>query len=206
MCNQCTKSKRTCLGYRNLVDVVFRDVSKHVARMSNRSIGLPSPAEVSSSHSQSINSHPIYVESYVNRSVHVLPTVEDRAICYFLSNYALTPSLANISRGYLECLLPLYSSSLPNSALHATVAAVSMAAFGHRFNATLLLPQARRTYIKALSLVNIALRDPKQVKTDTTLMSVLLFSLYEVRQCSFAGSATRFHFVDDCSTDNSRFS
>jgi hypothetical protein len=183
-----------------MVDVVFRDVTEDVARRSNRSTGVGHeiappqtswPAEASCSHSQSTTFHP-------GRDLQGLPQtcstpVEERAVCYFLSNYALTPHQASISRGYLEHLLPLYSSSPPDSALHATVSAVSMVAFANRFNAQLLLSQARRTYVNALALVNAALRDPEDVKMDATLMSVLLFSLYEVCQRSVGITLT---FID----------
>jgi hypothetical protein len=55
-----------------------------------------------------------------------------------------------------------------------------MASFGNRFNAKPPLLHARRTYVKALSLTNAALRNPIEAKTDTTLMSVMLLGLYEV--------------------------
>jgi len=181
------------------MDVVFRDVTEDITRKVNRSTRvsheptpsqtswLSPPGETSSSHSQPITSRPEWPESCIDRSLHVLPQacsvpVEERAICYFLSNYVLIPRQAIVSRGYLEYLLPLYSSSQPDSHLSVAVSAVSMVAFANRFNAQLLLPQARRIYVKAISLVNAALRDPVEVKTDATLMSVLLFSLYEVRQ------------------------
>ncbi len=67
-----------------------------------------------------------------------------------------------------------------NGALSATVASVGMAGLANTKFAPQVMIAARQTYARALRLINAALRDPIETKTNQTLSAVLLLGLFEV--------------------------
>ena len=97
-----------------------------------------------------------------------------------MSNFVLLPRSLVATKGYLEFLLPLYKTDVPNGQFSTAVSAVALASLANRPNSKNLLPKAREIYTKALALTNAALRDPVQAKTDQTLSSVLLLGIFEV--------------------------
>jgi hypothetical protein len=187
-CSQCVKSRPSCPGYRDEADLIFRDVTEDTKRKANRSAGAnrgSSPLPLANdpiqqpTTSQEEEGHSDQLSNFISRPLS--PSLEQQALC-FLSNYVLIPRQPYCSRGYLEYLLPLYRSSGPDCHLSLAVSAVAIASFGSRPDAKALLRHARQRYGKALCLTNAALRDPIDVKTDSTLMAVMLLGLYEVRK------------------------
>lgn len=116
--------------------------------------------------------------------------VEQQAICFFFSNYVLLPRGNNVY-GYMTYLMPLLKEQDLGSTFSLSLSAVALASFGNRPNSKPLLSKASQQYAKALKSVNAALRDPKLVKLDHTLASVLLLGLFEVR----ALHRLRFHWL-----------
>jgi len=82
--------------------------------------------------------------------------------------------------GFLEFLPNFYEQSSPDSCLFAAVSAVSFANFYGRFKS----PEARllgSEYCgKALKLIQYAIQDYSQAKSDETLFAVYLLGIYEV--------------------------
>ncbi|CAG8979510.1 hypothetical protein HYALB_00004962 [Hymenoscyphus albidus] len=68
---------------------------------------------------------------------------DQKAACYFLSNFVLLPGQGS-RRGHLEFLLPILNTERPNSAVHAAFSAVSLAAFGTRPDSGAILPSANQ--------------------------------------------------------------
>lgn len=110
-------------------------------------------------------------------------------------------------RGFLEYLGPVYSGASPNSPLHDATHAVALSTFGRHPDRGALLREARMKYGRALHKVNGALKDPTKAKSDETLLTILLFSLYEVSEHAamyqlrpqFAG------IYSDCVTEYRKF-
>lgn len=118
----------------------------------------------------------------IPRSVFI--PVEEQALCYFLANWVLLPG-QGCKGGYMEYIIPLYSSCKPNSHLHYALSAASLAAFGNRPNCRQNSPKsisakASSLYAKALEHTNMALRNPLLVKEDETLAAVLMLGFFEV--------------------------
>lgn len=109
----------------------------------------------------------------------VIP-LETRAANFFLSNFVLLPAVGT-NRARLDYVLPLIKSEPARSPLQCAFAAVSMASLANRPHAKSLLASANGLYSIALRQVNNALRDPAVQKNDSTLASVLLLGLFEVR-------------------------
>lgn len=106
------------------------------------------------------------------------PSLEDRAAGFFFANYTTTgPPFSDTYQGWL---IQTYLENRPDNKLRVIVQAVGMAAMSNVLNAPDVAMQAKERYCRALQITNSALRDPSQVATDCTLMSILLLGLYEV--------------------------
>jgi hypothetical protein len=108
------------------------------------------------------------------------PSVQDQALCHFMSNFVLLPRKDHV-RGYMDFLLPLMAAKdYAQSTLSLAVSAVSMASLCTRPASKSLLPNAARLYTKALTGINADLRDPKMALEDQSLASVMILGLFEV--------------------------
>lgn len=68
----------------------------------------------------------------------------------------------------------------PDDFLAAPITACGLAAIANRQNDSVGRERGRRFYIDAITATNAALRNPRKVKEDSTLMAVCLLSCYEV--------------------------
>jgi Fungal specific transcription factor domain len=84
-------------------------------------------------------------------------------------------------RGYVELLFPMYMDSAEDSVLRQATSAVALATLSNSYRARELRMEAHRAYGKALRAVSPLINDPVMARSDELLMSILLFSLYEVR-------------------------
>ena len=193
-CTQCVKSKRTCPGYAQALDLVLRDQTritqdKIEGKKAQRSKTDP-PTESSHKSPKTFRApRPPNCAAKVLPSPLLLPELspssrEDVAVSMFFSQIISVPRHPETIRGFLECLLPLYTATLDGSLLHQAVASVSLAILGGspvHLQERLL---ARRNFGKALKATHRAINDPQESVKDETLMAVLLLGLYEVRQAS----------------------
>jgi hypothetical protein len=203
-CGQCLKSNRDCQGYRNENDLLFRNETEVTERRVKRTTHGKRASPHSSSSSGSSRSPTPGTPSAFNPLTVILPdhsedyspkavdswalsiprslnqSHEQTALTYFFSHFILVPRHSQVSRGYLEYLLPLYINTSLDSALSAATSAISLATFGNHPDRKYLLDTAQGKYSEALIKVNRALQDPLQAKQDDTLMTILLFSLFEV--------------------------
>jgi len=181
------RTKRRCGGYRDEVDLIFRNTDakpKGKTRKSgtkSRSSKCLSPAAGSDS-SHDLTRLPTGKESHFLLRGIGTPSKDDLPLCFF---YQTTlESLTNADRArYLHLQLPtLFSRSEAESALHLAVQAISLAVWARsRPNDRSASQLSRTRYSQALAAMNAAIRDPAKVKCDETLYAVLLLSGYEVR-------------------------
>ena len=82
-------------------------------------------------------------------------------------------------RGYMEFLLPLYIKAAEESPLLASTAATALACFSKTPGRKMLMSEARKMYVSAVALTQKAISDPVEVKSDLTLMAVMLLGLFE---------------------------
>lgn len=88
--------------------------------------------------------------------------------------------LTNIyRRGHLDHLEDIYNTNEMDENLVTSMQAVGLAGFSHVLHAPELLKNARLQYAKALQLTNTALRSPTQARKDSTLLSVMILSIFE---------------------------
>jgi hypothetical protein len=166
--------KRACTGYRDQLDLRFRDetatVQARIRRPAKRIRTATILTSVISPHSCSS----------------LLPTLEDVVLSHFY--HTITASLPDANHAcYLHLQLPaLYSQSSSRSALRLSTQAISYALAGKLDRN--LSQLSKKHYGQAISAVNAAIRDPQQAKDDQTLYAVLLLCGYEVSFSTTSGA------------------
>ena len=117
-------------------------------------------------------------------------TTADTAIGFFLQHHANRQRAADSQRGFLEHLAPLYQRASTDSLLHRATYALSMGALSNARHSPIDRLEARRTYVKALKELGEVIKRPHVATSNETLMTILLFSLYEVCFCLGGGSVS----------------
>lgn len=193
-CGQCIRKQKTCSGYRTEADLIFRVENDHAATLvttrksrrkpsppppSHRS-ARPSPGPIIEDSSEPVRS-PRTVVLYAEKAPNfrtLLPSLGERASCFFISNYVLEPS--DFSYGFMEYLPPMVGHQ-PGNILSTVIECLGLATMSNL--AWAQAPAAivaKRKYGEALSMVNRALRSPHLAVEDQTLLSVILLGVYEV--------------------------
>ncbi|KAJ5428632.1 hypothetical protein N7445_010086 [Penicillium cf. griseofulvum] len=203
-CSQCTRAKRDCPGYRDQLSLMFRDESKSVARKATAATcknkqaersprtAIPERNPVRSELSTTVdpdfdfNSDPQH--AYLMRQLgnfplevqpsYELETAKYEAICYFLRSNALPGSFWTSET--ISHFLMHPGGSASQRAMQASVVASATAMLSRVRRLPSLRDVALREYGTALRLLNAALADIEEAKTNQTLGAVILLAIYEV--------------------------
>jgi hypothetical protein len=133
-----------------------------------------------------------YLADYPKVSYPLTLPPEFEALAFFFRNFVLLPHNSHeAGRGFLELLGPMFSQTKPSSSLHKATEAISMSALGTFPQKRELRDIAKNKYGQAIKGLALAIADPVQSKTDETLMSILLCSLFEVRGRPELGHSSR---------------
>lgn len=189
-CSQCARASQKCPGYRSQVDVIFRNESDNVVRKAKARAERVKQAKTEPSSKSSTAAYPTPAEDaeegleVVHRrdlpfqlSYNLVPTMEDIATSFFVSNYVIGNN--GPSRGHLELLIDLKRSHSIDESLLASMKAVGLAGFSHATGAPSLMVEARQQYLKAIQLTNTALESRELVKRDSTLMGIMILGIFE---------------------------
>lgn len=184
-------TKRICPGYAQYFDLVFRDQTQAVQRKAELK-QLKDKRSISPEGSSSTTSEEEFVIISEQRIIAPRPfvdpspclglgqTPEQLAICQFFTNFVLVPTHPDAQCGFLDCLLPLYTSTRHDSMLSLATSAVALAVAGSEPDRRLAYQLGRALLGDALRKTTAALRDPEQSIQDETLMTVMLLGFYEV--------------------------
>lgn len=196
-CNQCTKARRHCPGYRDEFELIFRNETKATERRaqkaSKKGCAVPSSSASTTNGngnnpSSSAGDEPSPVAKAIAAPPAARETIspglsiptEQLASCHFLSNFILVPREES-TRGFMGYLLPMLKSEGQNSHLQHAFNACALAHLGNRVksNDEDILDKALSEYTKALAATHTALTDPDTYKSDASIATVLLLGLYE---------------------------
>lgn len=112
----------------------------------------------------------------------IQPTSElskQEAICYFLRSNALSATFW--VGDFVSKFLSRPGGPPSSNAMQAGIVAVASAMLCRVRKMPSLQDVARREYVSALKLLNAALVDPEEAKTNQALGAVVLLAVYEVR-------------------------
>jgi hypothetical protein len=104
---------------------------------------------------------------------------EQEAICYFLRSNAI-PGTFWMS-DFVTKFLMQPGGSISQQAMQSSIVAVSSAMLSRVRKSNSLRHVARKEYVSALNLLNTALADVEEAKTNQALGAVVLLAVYEVR-------------------------
>ncbi|KAL8767379.1 MAG: hypothetical protein Q9203_001282 [Teloschistes exilis] len=176
-CLKCIKSKRTCPGYAEGLDLVLRDQNHSAKARAERHQKARNKSRNQNPESSSGSTSPQPLTIYAP----LAECQETYAHTFFISAYVLAPRDTRTDHGFLE-LLPFLFDRLPSS----SVLNLSLSVVAHCYfqawqpdvrNVDHIIVQ--RLYFKALKALQRALQDPQQCISDETLMAVCLLSFYE---------------------------
>ncbi|KAL8371420.1 hypothetical protein RB595_001292 [Gaeumannomyces hyphopodioides] len=205
-CGQCEKRQAECPGYRNQVDLMFRDESSHVikkakakARRRDADVGvgaspdqpLSAPAPLTVSESGSVSPEP-----NGSGSLCVLA----RPACSSRDPEAMLqlPARPAVARGMgwhrppsvtFDFIYDVWKPRTLLDAAHelgeidsvmASMTAVGLAGLANMTRSGDVMDSARKSYGTALRLINTALRLPDEAVKDTTMLSILILGLFEM--------------------------
>ena len=166
---------------------MFRDQSDDItAKFQTSKAGKPSrkqtrsPVVANSKRSLTVKPQSNYD---LCRSLPVNPffPAEAQASCFFFSRYILNNADSTLRRGYLNFLPDICAKEPTGSALSNIVTSLGLACLSNQRKDPGTMTVAVSKYTEALRLINAALMDPTQAKSDQTLISVMLLSLFEAR-------------------------
>ncbi|CAG8960990.1 hypothetical protein HYFRA_00002529 [Hymenoscyphus fraxineus] len=206
-CSQCLRADRKCPGYRNQLDLMFRNESQAVIVKSKQQNSTSKPklkkvpiaryfAEVTpdeqlssiiqpSTHGRSMQEMQMKLKRFAPDPAHV-----GTLFPHLVPACHLPPSIEECARSYFhanssnwlrnfDLLAPLCAQTKTGNHLLTSMSAVGLAILSHTAHAPELLFQARKHYGSAIHLTNEALRSPTEAKKDSTLFAVLILSIFE---------------------------
>ncbi|XHG08768.1 hypothetical protein AWENTII_011861 [Aspergillus wentii] len=175
-CSQCRRAKVVCLGYRDDFSSRLRDQTvstAHKFQTLDKTSGSVSPMAMSPvmrSRSASDMQHAQTTpDALVVHKLSASP--EDVALGYFLNFYAPATQFDYLSEASTVFLCP--------GPLRSALLAPSLLLLSQNFQSTALQALAQDNYAKALRLTSSVLSGQVLVTCDSTLLAVLLLSVYE---------------------------
>jgi hypothetical protein len=194
-CSQCIRVQTTCYGYRDQLSLMFKNESDTVATKAQKRYGQLSKQKIRQSTrkeraeeiahvpSASWSSDPSDPASWNGPTPPLALPVESQALAFFLSQHKIEPS---IFRGQFEFLPGMLSQNNIERILQSSVNAVSLASLAINTKSAHIMNRAREEYGAALKITNSALRSRDTAIKDTTLIAIILLSMYENFVCEDA--------------------
>ncbi|KAH8810895.1 hypothetical protein F5884DRAFT_668441 [Xylogone sp. PMI_703] len=198
-CGQCIRAQRVCPGYRDPLDLKFRDQSRAVINKAKSKRPLtkvsaavvkrdPSATKSKSPFTNDFGTQPAlelvqvrrrFYEMCVPNPYFLLPTLDQRSRDFFCTHYVLQGPGLSSEFYHAASLDMLMSGADKDEHLLYSIRAVGLAMFSNSVQEPRLLQEARKNYIRALHLTNRALALSSSAKTDSTLFAVIILSIFE---------------------------
>ncbi|KAL6693202.1 hypothetical protein J3F84DRAFT_381875 [Trichoderma pleuroticola] len=183
-CRRCLRKGAICGGYRDKLDLTFRDQTRQTIRKSNQAEHkVKSPVIATQLVGKLVEAKP---PSHLDESKRLITPalsvpITDQAVSFFFHNFVLSDPISG--GGHLEYLPVIYAGIARDLAMPTAIVAIGMAGIANlRRNRDLLL-EANAQYVLAIQLTQAALIDETLRIQDQTLVSILLLALYETIAC-----------------------
>ncbi|KIW73095.1 hypothetical protein PV04_01239 [Phialophora macrospora] len=195
-CMRCEKSKAHCPGYRDLVDLMFRDESGKVLQKFSATV----PLGPSLTHDATITG-PFQTETPSSRlrrrtyrlKQHSIPRplsmpIDNLGASFFFAKYSFNEE--PFFSGYHDWLAHSYLEDGPSNVLRAAIDAVGLAGLSNVSYAPELESKSKEQYCNVLTALKKVLADPARVVENVTLMAVILLILFEVYRATPSSVST----------------
>ncbi|KAK5200337.1 hypothetical protein LTR99_009135 [Exophiala xenobiotica] len=198
-CRQCRNASRSCPGYRNELDLVFRDENDRIqqkcqAPSSSERTWVTKPGTTLDSSTKAVSAVAVTRSNPKNSPSALLASSKpprsslppedvgllvpqliqplfDFATSFFFTQY--------VPGSHFDYLPVLYGNATPDSLLSTVVKAVSLASFSTEARSTSCLALARYQYTLGLKETNAALQASEPWANDELLASIMLLAYFE---------------------------
>ncbi|KAE8371599.1 hypothetical protein BDV26DRAFT_275767 [Aspergillus bertholletiae] len=188
-CSQCARAFFSCPGYRDPQQLHYRSENENI-RSLMQSTKSSSQRQVSVAKEITPQSRRAFQAAIVAQSLRSLPvslpsSISDESVGFFFRYYVLDDGhnipihLSSSQMEVLAATSPLVMQSL---------VAVGLAGLSNIKKAPYLMTKATEEYTQALHLINIALKDEGQRKSDGTLAATMLLGMFEILACNASTS------------------
>nr|KMM72429.1 hypothetical protein CPAG_08723 [Coccidioides posadasii RMSCC 3488] len=201
-CGQCLRANHICPGYRDQLDLLFRDETPKVTRKARTtskhaalgrfqsSVADQSSAIVEISRPEQVPPIPARPYQMTNgtdpfSSRPLSLDLKHQALCFFASSYAPPPrSFETDYLGYT----PLGQNVIDNETLTICMTAVGLASLSNITKSRSMRLAAQEQYVHALPLIHGRLQNQEHARSIVTLDAVMLLGMFEVIACRGARS------------------
>ena len=185
-CLRCMKSKRECLGYRNGVQIQFRNETEKIQARSLASGTVKGTASASSGFVPAANSKAAFntIANLTTRDA------AQEALCYFFVNFIATPRHIASGEGPLHLLPHIYFKARTESPLFPITAAVALIFLSRQRRSSELKQEAERSWSDAIVRLRHAIADPITAKQNDTLLTMHLCGTWDAFRHDIKSLAT----------------
>lgn len=179
-CLNCEKASRECGGYRNAVDMMFLDETEIVSKKMKADLSIQQSMLSKDSLSPPAPIKPASIPRQIARTFATLPPeLESQATTVFYTYFALDKQ-SNESKSTLFATVSP-DSPLPGArALYHSMVALGLASMAiHTSADSGLSEHAEAQYLTAISALSPAVSSPTEVKSDQTLLAVMVLTIFE---------------------------
>ena len=177
VCNRCRKANRTCRGYKDETDLIFRHHRHGLDHFRDHSDSQDEQGPPSDDPKTHIPSVAHYTTADWRNA-----TFEREVREQFLQDYSVISSDRSLSRGYLEGLRQLLVYCGPSSELSQAVTIVSFASYANKHSRPEISAEAKYLYFQLLQSFQRTISNVATSNIVEPLLTAVLLGLYEVRR------------------------
>ncbi|KIW60934.1 hypothetical protein, variant [Exophiala xenobiotica] len=175
VCNRCRKANRTCRGYKDETDLIFRHHRHGLDHFRDHSDSQDEQGPPSDDPKTHIPSVAHYTTADWRNA-----TFEREAREQFLLDYSVISSDRSLSRGYLEGLRQLLVYCGPSSELSQAVTIVSFASYANKHSRPEISAEAKYLYFQLLQSFQRTISNVATSNIVEPLLTAVLLGLYEI--------------------------
>ncbi|KAK2616790.1 hypothetical protein QQS21_000167 [Conoideocrella luteorostrata] len=177
-CKQCTKSRRTCPGYKAQFDLFHVDETLHTQKRAAKARSRAGEGQKNKHEAKSATRLPRSQPGPTTVKTIQQP-LEVHAACHFVSNYVVLHRQGK-SEGLMVFVIRILQADKVPVHFQYAFEACALASLNNSVGTRNHFErEALGKYTKALSATFAAIQDPATAKQDATLASVLLLGLFE---------------------------
>ncbi|KAF2095425.1 hypothetical protein NA57DRAFT_79152 [Rhizodiscina lignyota] len=198
-CTQCIRLKAKCPGYRDPLDLKFKDQGKVIEQRMNRRQQLEASSSASISFAAPEASSTVLSNSSrrVDRQApsltvqRVSPSIEALVTPFFFS-YFFADDAVN-GRLLIPCLPRTMREAEKDDALSLAISCVGHAVLSNVRSSPQEIMASRQTYANAVRLTSAALQEPASCNAYNMIMTIILLAMFEVITCQDPQSMQAWH-------------
>ncbi|KAH7135317.1 hypothetical protein B0J11DRAFT_157423 [Dendryphion nanum] len=172
-CTQCIRKGRVCTGYRDELEIIFRNQTPEVVKKAKRKRDAEQARGVTYDFANT---------QQPSRKA----AVNDEAIWHFFAhwNEKFYASQGENLVGGFDYILPVFEEDVRSiGPVPEIVRAIGLAALGNTKGAPGLLVQARQKQVQVLRHLSHQLQEPDKALSDSSILTCILLSLFESIIC-----------------------